>query len=371
MCGEVFTSQADLEGLIFLRREINHAIDLYIHEEEKRLEYLKEQRILSRGLSQKGISKDDGTTSGNPIEAFLLVKGLSMDLAEIVAITGDRENFKRFAGRIEELNRIQPFPGSEDMSGAAMGLIRLQDTYQLDTTAVANGALGDSCCASQLSVDDCFELGRQSYNAKNYDYAVEWMSEALVRFSMSEMNTSALNNYSYKNKTVFGKTVPPKISKSEIQDYLHWAQDIKRTLDVGKDFLSSLTGVELDAFVDTVAQVVSGQQQEDSLSQKELGDRYKQLCRGESASMISANKDLTCSYSTRGQAGYLIGPVKQEMISLDPPMWSFKEAIFSGEIEILKSLARPKVIKTVNYFLKIFMHKCGQNNNRILLCLQV
>lgn len=88
---EVFTSQSDLESLIYLRREVNRAIDVYLKKEEGRLEYLKQRLKSSKGLSRGGSGDDD---SGNPINAFLLVKALTLDLAEVIAVAGDRDNFK-------------------------------------------------------------------------------------------------------------------------------------------------------------------------------------------------------------------------------------------------------------------------------------
>jgi hypothetical protein len=48
------------------------------------------------------------------------------------------------------------------------------------------------------------------------------------------------------------KELTKKSQKTEILEYLAWAQDIKNTLNVGKQFLAELTGVELDAFIDEV-----------------------------------------------------------------------------------------------------------------------
>lgn len=96
--GEVFTAQSDLESLIFLRREVNRAIDAYLRKEKQRLEYLQLRLKASRGLSPQWANVDD---SGNPINAFLLVKGLTVDLAEVVGVAGDRENFKGSFSRVQ------------------------------------------------------------------------------------------------------------------------------------------------------------------------------------------------------------------------------------------------------------------------------
>jgi len=58
------------------------------------------------------------------------------------------------------------FPTDEDLNGAAVALMRLQDTYKLDTSSVARGELNGVQYSSKLTSNDCFELGRQSYQNK-------------------------------------------------------------------------------------------------------------------------------------------------------------------------------------------------------------
>lgn len=261
--------------------------------------------------------------------------------------------------KIEELHAATSFPDIEDISGAALGLIRLQDTYQLDAKSLARGAIGDTCCASELSVDDCFELGRQSYNAKHYDFAIQWFKEALFRitgsaesqFEDARNTSSEIHHHVTSNTTTIGShprstngeklITSVKVSKSEILDYLNWAEDIQKTLDIGKDFLAQLTGIQLDAFVEQVAQAVG--QTDESMTQKELGDRYKALCRGDQMTKSSGNPKLRCYYSTRNNPYYILGPIKEELVNLDPPIWSFKGVIHPGEIEKIKELAKPRV----------------------------
>ena len=43
------------------------------------------------------------------------------------------------------------FPSDEDLSGAAVALMRLQDTYKLDTASVARGELNGVQYSTELS----------------------------------------------------------------------------------------------------------------------------------------------------------------------------------------------------------------------------
>lgn len=208
-------------------------------------------------------------------------------------------------------------------------------------------------------------MGRQSYHAKNYDYAIQWLTEALARIpSTNEIDAGPVipNRNSSTSSSKINTTSSPvsldpntkpklvpvgKVPKDEILDYLHWAQNIKKTLEVGKDFLSQMTGIELDAFVEEVAQVMAGQKEKSA--QKDLAHHYKSLCRGTQSKNEGgpSNPRLVCQYSTReNNPFYLIGPVKEELVNLEPSIWSFKDIIYDREIEAIKMLARPKVTFT-------------------------
>lgn len=43
------------------------------------------------------------------------------------------------------------FPTVEDLNGASVALTRLQDTYLLDTSKMAEGELNGHCCATKLN----------------------------------------------------------------------------------------------------------------------------------------------------------------------------------------------------------------------------
>lgn len=71
-----------------------------------------------------------------------------------------------------------------------MALVRLQDTYKLDTSSVARGELNGVQYSTELSVEDCFELGRQTYLNSDFYHTVLWMREAMDRLLEGENRTS-------------------------------------------------------------------------------------------------------------------------------------------------------------------------------------
>lgn len=69
-----------------------------------------------------------------------------------------------------------------DLNGAATALTRLQETYKMKTSDVANGVLNGVNYFTKLTTSDCFELGYQSRSSYNWRYCGLWMLEAYAKY---------------------------------------------------------------------------------------------------------------------------------------------------------------------------------------------
>jgi prolyl 4-hydroxylase len=116
-----------------------------------------------------------------------------------------------------EINNVK-FPSKEDLDGAATALLRLQDTYNLDTNQIAEGKISGTARAKPLTAHDCFELGRISYNQADYYHTLMWMQEALDRLHREAQE--------------------PTIKEAEILEYLAFSMyqqgNVKRALQLTK-----------------------------------------------------------------------------------------------------------------------------------------
>lgn len=86
----------------------------------------------------------------NPINAYLLVKRLTTDWKRIEELITEDVG-KAFVANITTSRNDLKFPTDEDLNGAAVALMRLQDTYKLDTAHVANGVLNGVQYSTGLS----------------------------------------------------------------------------------------------------------------------------------------------------------------------------------------------------------------------------
>ena len=67
--------------------------------------------------------------------------------------------------------------------------------------------------------------------------------------------------------------------------------------------------------------------------------------------MISSKRlsKLKCRYITNSNPFLLIGPVKQEEMFDNPAIWVFHDVVTDSQIELMKTLALPKVIRKNNF----------------------
>jgi hypothetical protein len=127
------------------------------------------------------------------------------------------------------------------------------------------------CCSTYHAVDDCFELGKQSYLARNYDHAIDWMNEALAKleeeeairsYNVTHSNSYASSRHSLRSHETSALNLMPdsnvRTSKEDILEYLAWAENIKSTVEMGKKLMNDMTGIELESFIDGILKITEG-----------------------------------------------------------------------------------------------------------------
>lgn len=129
------------------------------------------------------------------------------------------------------MNSQVRFPGEEDLSGAATALLRLQDTYKLDTHDLSNGIIGGEKVSNKLSGHDTFEVGRAAYNQKDYYHCLMWMQVALNK-------VSSISDRTLNRKLQIENESPPTVEESEILEYLAYSLyqqgNVRRALSLTK-----------------------------------------------------------------------------------------------------------------------------------------
>uniref|UniRef100_A0AAY4BZR4 procollagen-proline 4-dioxygenase n=1 Tax=Denticeps clupeoides TaxID=299321 RepID=A0AAY4BZR4_9TELE len=300
-----FTSIGQMTDLLFTEKDLVTSLKDYIQAEERKLEQVKQWAEKLDSLTSIATQDPEGFL-GHPVNAFKLMKRLNTEW-------GDLENLvlkDMSDGFISNLTiQRQHFPSDEDQTGAAKALLRLQDTYQLDTQSISTGDLPGTSVKlpyrSTLTVEDCFELGRIAYSESDYRHTEVWMAQALKQLDEGEESS-----------------VEPVM----VLDYLSYSVYQQGELERALDFTRRL--LELG--------------EKDNLPEKK---KYEQLCRGEGIKMTPRRQSrLFCRYYDNNQhPRYLLGPVKQEDEWDRPYIIRYHDIISEWEIEKVKELAKPRL----------------------------
>ncbi|KAM3719934.1 Prolyl 4-hydroxylase subunit [Dirofilaria immitis] len=187
---DVYSSLASLKEVIGVEKNISVMINGYLKKELERLDYLKKLAQEIKQHNDKAI-QDGEEAIKHPVNAFLLIKGMVEDWNKVVKIM--RFNLADDIIRNMTRQRNINYPTEEDLSGAVTGLLRLQDTYQLDTKDIADGKiLNSQIQAVAMTAEDCFEIGRTAYHTEDYYHAIMWMQEARERVEKETVPTANL-----------------------------------------------------------------------------------------------------------------------------------------------------------------------------------
>uniref|UniRef100_A0A8C1W8Q6 procollagen-proline 4-dioxygenase n=1 Tax=Cyprinus carpio TaxID=7962 RepID=A0A8C1W8Q6_CYPCA len=167
---DVFTSIGHMTDLLFTEKDLVTSLKDYIRAEERKLEQVKQWAKKLDALTATATQDPEGFL-GHPVNAFKLMKRLNTEWGEVEdLVLKDMSD-----GFISNLTiQRQYFPNDEDQTGAAKALLRLQDTYQLDTQTISSGDLPDP------------EHQRALGNLKYFDYQLAKQKKAEKEQSAKE-----------------------------------------------------------------------------------------------------------------------------------------------------------------------------------------
>ncbi|KAL9695414.1 hypothetical protein quinque_014699 [Culex quinquefasciatus] len=317
--GELFTALAEMEELMDTESVLIANLENYVSVQESKLTQLR-RKILEYQREHAEAAKDVGAYLSNPVNAFLLTKRLTTDWRE-VENPMSYDVGADFLENVTNYRDVLKFPSDEDLNGAAVALMRLQDTYNLDTASVARGELNGVQYSTEMSAGDCFELGRQTYLNGDYYHTVLWMREAMDRLSQ-EVNrtTTKADVLEYLAFSTFKQAVGNKA---------YYEKELEK--EARQKAMRGDDGSE-DVPVDTTIQI----KKETSSLVYDSTERvlYEQLCRGEAHRAEADLSKLRCRYVTNSSPFLKIAPLKLEEAHLEPYIVIYHEVMSDAEIEL-------------------------------------
>ncbi|XP_077358833.1 prolyl 4-hydroxylase subunit alpha-1-like [Festucalex cinctus] len=332
---EFYTSIGQMTELLYTEQELLTSLKDYISAEENKLEKVKRWSQQLSNLSAFSIQEPEVFLS-HPVNAFKFLKRLNREWSDLEALV--RSNVSQ--GFVSNLNASRKhLPNEADQRGVAEALLRLQDTYKLDTDTLARGDLpGTSRLDGGLTVDDCYDLGLAAYGNRNFHTCELWMGQALLQ--MRE-----------------GKT-PVKVNPVTLLDYhsycLYKQGDMERALVSTKQLLE-IDPVNERALKNQKYYEYQLANNKSIVPEKPMpgptsynATVYKGLCRGESLELTPLLESrLFCRYhDNRRHPNLLISPAKEEDLWEVPRLVRYHDVASDHDVETIKTLARPKLARS-------------------------
>ncbi|XP_005471609.1 prolyl 4-hydroxylase subunit alpha-1 isoform X2 [Oreochromis niloticus] len=346
---DFFTSIGHMTDLLFTEKDLVTSLKDYIRAEESKLEQIKKWADKLDVLSAAATQDPEGFL-GHPVNAFKLMKRLNTEWGELesLVLTDVSDVF------ISNLTiQRQYFPNDDDQTGAAKALMRLQDTYQLDTNAISTGELPGSSSTSAwstLTVDDCYDLGKVAYSEADYYHTELWMAQALRQLDQGEPSRAvdAVTVLDYLSYSVY--------QQGELERALEFT---KRLLDLDPTHQRANGNLKYFEYqlakqkkVEKVEKVEEKEEETKVRQRRESKDdylterkKYEQLCRGQGIKLTPRRQSrLFCRYYDNNRhPRYVIGPVKQEDEWDSPHIVRYHNIVSEKDMEKVKELAKPRL----------------------------
>ncbi|XP_037950136.1 prolyl 4-hydroxylase subunit alpha-1 [Teleopsis dalmanni] len=347
---EVYTALADMEELLETETVLISNLEGFIKVQQQKLDYLQ-NKLKEYQREHSDATVDRSSYISNPINAYLLTKRLTTDWRQVENLMTHDVGID-FLNNITNYRSILKFPSDEDLNGAAVALMRLQDTYQLDTSSVARGELNGIQYSTEMSSDDCFELGRQSYVNQDYYHTVLWMNEAMTRLLDEPRNqTQAFTRADILEYLAFSTYKQGNVESAltMTNELLHLIPNHDRATGNKVFYEKEIAKFKAEKRVkgddgsdDTPLSDLPIQKTDPTVFDYSERKAYEMLCRGELKQSPSDLRPLRCRYVTNNVPFLKIGPLKLEEAFLAPYIVIYHDAIFDNEIELVKKMARPR-----------------------------
>ncbi|XP_061106308.1 prolyl 4-hydroxylase subunit alpha-2 isoform X5 [Conger conger] len=344
---EVFTSIGQMTDLIFTEKELVQSLKEYIQAEETKLSAVKSWASKLDMLTQMSTSDPEGYLA-HPVNAYKLMKRLNTEWSELESLVLQDPSDSFIANM--SVHR-QYFPDEEDQKGAAKALMRLQDTYKLDSESISQGRLPGVRYNALLTVDDCFDMGKMAYNDADYYHSVLWMQQALRQLDAGEdASTSKSDVLDYLSYSVYQLGDLPRAI--ELTRRLVFIDPSHQRAGGNLRYFEKLLSTEMreqarkptDPASERPIDLATYERPRDYLPER---DTYEALCRGEGVKMTTQRRSrLYCRYHDgRRNPRLLLAPMKEEDEWDSPHIVRYLDALSNQEIEKIKELAKPRLAR--------------------------
>ncbi|XP_036675660.3 prolyl 4-hydroxylase subunit alpha-1 [Drosophila suzukii] len=344
--GDYFSAISELEKLLDVETLIIEKFDAYLKRAQE------EQANIQRFLNQiDELQNDRGDLEeyfANPLNSFITIRRLVHDwkfnVFDPVFETSNYDTYK--SSLSDSLEKIKQYkgPSQEDLQGATRALLRLQKAYELPTDQLAKGILpGEKYqLNTSLSASDCFELGKNLCQIKEYSYGSEWLLEATKRLHGEPLDFISPNvtdiEILEQLSPAFNGLGNLKLAHKLNNEILDWEPDHEEALENQILYESQLAK---ERILGPKKPVDVNQLTE--REQRESFQLYKRVCQGELRQSPRELRNLKCWLSHQESPYHIISPFKMEQLNLDPYVAYVHEILTESEMQMFKDHAKGRM----------------------------
>ncbi|KAG0436383.1 hypothetical protein HPB47_017975 [Ixodes persulcatus] len=273
-------------------------------------------RMSAKPRTPQDNHKQKGSKS---VDRYLLTTELTRSWTSTIQ-DAFRESLKN--ARALRLQKVLSWPTEEDLTGAAVGLCRLQHTYRLSVAQMADL----KSPSLNASAHDRMEVAARCFKSGDVKSAVGWWTSSLDELEEEEQPTEDWEN----------------VLRSLMTTTLRFRD--KTTI------LNLLSAYDFGASKDERARLVDLAQKDPELEHSPVGDdaaSFSQLCDSE----FPSAGHLRCKLATNeNHPLLLLQPLKLEVLSEDPRIVLVHDFVGARERRMIRELAYPILYRATNSF---------------------
>ena len=348
---EIYTSMMDLEN--FFDEELEFVEDLRALYDKKLITLEAKQNIGAYIQSFEdvvGDQEEEKSLMHNPINAYNLIRHVAVGWGVVESTLEDEvkrkhNNVGKRVLKVIDRRKNYHIPDQPDVDGIAKGIVRLHDYYRFNTTQFVNEGvldIGDGNMyetTGDLSVWDAFKIGVKGTNALILGSGLQILDSALEKANFDGVTTPAfideLDIKILKNIVKTAKTVhDQKLDRWGDRTDSHSTNPLpySKNLAKKKKFQKNIDKWESNVKLGSVG-VKTGQERY----------QYMELCKGRDLRNVSVTSQLFCKYSRGNHPTYEFGPLKVEIVSLDPYIVVIHNFIHDSEASRIIKRAAPEL----------------------------
>ena len=336
---DVFTSTAEVELLLKTQDHLMVILMDFLGKQASPSEELL--RVYDRILKRRN-QVNDPEMFHHPLNSMMMISRLDLDIKDIERLTLSQD-FNSTKLLITWLNGSAPVPDDSDVLGVSEAIIRLQQTYYLDTDDLVKGELklpdgSIKKSYDELTAYECSRIGAAATVTHpetpdipaDFELSMKWYNHSLNRLQEEEIPTV---------------------------DYVPVAESLS--------FVTYQTGAVYDAFVLIDSILIRNLTKEQRKRYREIHDwvrdrstdyvfpevteplidhnetaqgRFESFCR---MHRMVVQPGLTCFHWKTSEPFLKYAFIKVEQVSSNPAIYLFHNVISETEMEVLKIKALP------------------------------